>query len=112
MRRVTGNAPVGLHWGMLVNKWSLFVCVTLYASGIGAGRQSCLFKFETAVRIVAIAAFHRTFQHFVMERQIELMLRLAMTTETKLWFAIFEQFQIGEAGLLRICFGDKHIRGR
>ena len=37
VRCVTGNAPVGLHWSMLVNKRSLFVCVTLDASGIGAG---------------------------------------------------------------------------
>jgi|GEM_PF-4000881 len=35
VRCVTGNAPVDLHWSMLVNKRSLFVCVTLYASGIG-----------------------------------------------------------------------------
>ena len=54
------------------------------------------------MRIVAIAALHSTFKHLVMERQVELVLGLAMTTETELWLAVFQQFQIGEAWLLRI----------
>ena len=85
---MTGNAAVGFDRSMLVNERPLLVCVTLDASRVSARRQSCLFKFETAVRVVAIAALHCAFQHFVVERQIELMLGLAMTTETKLWLAI------------------------
>jgi hypothetical protein len=77
--------------------------MALDASRVSPGRQSRLFKFEAAVRVVAIAALHRAFQHLVMERQIELVLRLTMTTETKLGFAVLKQFQIGEAGLLRVC---------
>jgi hypothetical protein len=100
VRRVTGDASVGLHGSMFVNKRSLLVCVTLDASSVGARRQSCLLEFETAVRVVAIAALHRAFQHLVMERQVELMLGLTMTTETKLRLAVFEQFQVGEAWLL------------
>ena len=87
MWRVTGDTPVGLNRRMLINKRSLLICVTLDASCIGSGRQSCLFKFKTTMWIVAIAALHRAFQHFVMEWQVELVLRLAMTTETELWFA-------------------------
>ena len=87
---MTCDAPFRLNWSMLVNKWSLFVCVTLDTGRIGSGRQARLFEFKTAVRIVAIAALHCAFQHFVMERQIELVLRLAMTTETKLRLAVFE----------------------
>jgi len=103
VRRVTGNASIGLHGRMLVNKWTLLVCMTLDTCGVGAGRQSCLFKFEPAVRVVAIAAFHCAFQHFVMEREIELVFRLTMTTETKLRLAISEQFQFGDTGLLCVC---------
>ena len=55
------------------------------------------------MRIVAIAALHRPFEDLVMERQVELVLRLAMTTETKLWLAVSEQFEIGKAGLLCVC---------
>ena len=91
---VTRYAPVSLNRCVFVNKRSLLVCVTLDASCIGSRGQSRLFEFETAVRIVAIAALHRAFQHLVMERQVELVLRFAMTTETKLRFAVFEQPQI------------------
>src|SRR6185295_15357517 len=66
--RMTRDAPIGLHRGMLVNKRPLLVCVTLDASGIGSGRESCLFEFKTAVRIVAITTLHRAFEHLVMER--------------------------------------------
>ena len=90
MRRMTSDAALSLNRRMLVDEWSLLVCVTLDTSRIGSRRESRLFQFETAVRIVAIAALHRAFQHLVMERQIELVLRFAMTTETKLRFARFE----------------------
>ena len=94
MRRMTSDAAFSLNRRMFVDEWSLLVCVTLDASCIGSCRESRLFEFETAVRIVAIAALHRAFQDLVMERQIELVLCLAMTTETKLRFAVFEQPQI------------------
>ena len=103
MRRVTGNAAIGFDRSMLVYEWSLLVCVTLDASSVRARRQSCLFKFETAVRVVAIAALHCAFQHFVVERQIELVLGLTMTTETELRLAVSEQFQLGDTGLLCVC---------
>ena len=103
MRRVTGDAAVGFYRSMLVDEWSLLVCVTLDASRVRARRQSCLFKFETTVRVVAIAALHCAFQNFVVERQIELVLRLAVAAETKLRLAISEQFQLGNTGLLCVC---------
>ena len=90
MRRMTSNAAFSLNRRMFVNKRSLLVCVTLDASCIRSRRQSRLFELETAVRIVAVAALHRAFQHLVMERQVELVLCLAMTTETELRFAVFE----------------------
>ena len=90
MWRVTRNATIGLNRCVLVNKRPLLVRVALDASGVSASRQSCLFKFETAVRVVAIAALHCAFQHLVMEGQVELVLGLSMTTETKLWLAVLE----------------------
>ena len=94
MRYVTRDTTVRLHRSMFERERSLLVCVTLDTSSIGSRRESRLFEFKPAVRIVAIAALHRAFQHLVMERQIELVLRFAMTTETKLRFARFEQPQI------------------
>ena len=90
VRSVTGDAPLGLNRSMLVNKRTLFVCVTLDARCIRARRQSSLFEFKAPVWIVAIAALHGAFQHFVMERQVELVLGFAVTTETKLWLAFLE----------------------
>ena len=107
---MTGDAPVGLNRSMFVNKRSLLVCVTLDASRVGAGRQSRLLKFKTTVRIVTIAALHRTFQHLVMERQIELVFGLTMATETKLRLALLQQLQIRDAWLLRVGSGDEDIR--
>ena len=66
--RVTRAAPFGLNGSMFVNKRSLFICVTLDASCIGARGQSRLFELKAAVWIVAVAALHRAFQHLVMER--------------------------------------------
>ena len=76
MWRVARNAPFRLYWSMFVNKWSLLVDVTLDAGCVDAGGESGLFQFETAMRIVAVAALHRSFQHLMMERQIELVLGL------------------------------------
>ena len=103
MRRVTRDAAVGLDGRVLVNKRTLLVSMALDAGSIGAGRQTRLFQLESAVWVVAIAALHRAFQHFVMERQIELVLCFAMTTQAKLWLALSQQLQIRQAGFLRVC---------
>ena len=111
MRRMTSNAAFSLNRRMFVDEWSLLVCVTLDASRIGSRRESRLFEFETAVRIVAVAALHRAFQHLVMEGQVELMFGFAVTAQAKLWLALAEQLQIREAGLLCICFGNEYVGG-
>jgi len=84
---MASDATVSLNGSVFVNKRSLLVRMTLDTCGVGARRESRLLQLETAVRIVAVAALHRAFQHLVMKRQIELVLCLAMTTETKLRFA-------------------------
>ena len=103
MRRVTSNAPLGLNWGMFVNKRTLLVYVTLNASRINARCEARLFKFKPSVRIVAVAALHRPFQHLVMEWQLKLVFGLAMTTEAELGFTNLEQFQACYARFLRVC---------
>jgi len=64
---MTGRAPVGLDRSMLINKRALLVRVTLNASGICTGRQSGLFQFKTAMRVVAIPAAHRPFKNLVVK---------------------------------------------
>ena len=53
---------------MFESEWTLLVRVTLYARRIGAGSQSGLLEFKTAMRIVTVAALHRAFENFVVER--------------------------------------------
>ena len=91
---MTRNAAVGFDGSVFVNKRTLLVCVTLDASCVGAGGESGLLEFKPAMRIVAIAALHRALKHLMMERQIKLVLGLAVTTEAKLRFAVAEQLQI------------------
>lgn len=109
MWSVTRNAPFSLNGSMLVNKRSLFIRMTLDAGGVGAGSQSRLFELKAAVWIVTVAAPHRAFKHFVVERQVELVLRFAVTTETELWVALFEQAYVGKTWLLCVCRGDEDV---
>ena len=102
VRCMTGNASFRFHRSMFENKRALLVDVTFEARGVGARRESGLFKFEAAVWIVAIAALHGTFQHFVMEGHKKLVLLFAVAAQAQLRFARLEQFDRGNAGFLRI----------
>ena len=84
MRRVTRRAALGLHRRVLEGKRPLLINVALDAGCIDATGKSGLPRFEPAVRVVTIAATHRAFQHFMMERHIELRLNFVMTTGAKL----------------------------
>ena len=89
MRRVTRDASVRLERCVLVSERPLLIGMALYASCICACRQSCLFEFETAVRIVTIAAFHRAFQHLVMKWLVEVGLNFIVAADAKLRLAGF-----------------------
>jgi hypothetical protein len=58
---MTGYAPFGFNRGMFENKRTLFICMTLYASRVGASGESCLFQFKTAMRVMTITALHCAF---------------------------------------------------
>ena len=104
---MTRYAAFGLNRGMFVNERTLFVCVTFYASRIGASRQSRLFQFKTAMRVMTITALHRAFKHLVMEGQIELVLDLGVAAQAKLRLADFQKFDGREGGLFGICRGNE-----
>jgi len=75
---------------MLVNKWTLFVCVTLDASCIRARRESRLLEFKAAVRIVAVAACHGAFEHFVVKRLRELRFCFVVAAHAQLRLTLLE----------------------
>ena len=81
VRCMTRRAAFDLQRCMLENEWSLLIRVTLETSSISARRETRLLEFETAMRIVTIAALHLSFEHFVMKRPAELCFRLGMTTD-------------------------------
>src|SRR5688572_18035559 len=68
VRRVTCAASFCLYRRMFESEWTLLVRVTLHASRVGAGSQSRLFQFKTAMWIVTITALHSAFENLVMER--------------------------------------------
>jgi hypothetical protein len=104
---MAGDTAFGLYWGVFVNKWPLLIGVTLNTSSVCTGSQPRLFKFETAVRIVTVAAAHGAFEDFMMKRQVKLVFDLRMAANTQLWLTSFKQFRMLERWFLRISRGDK-----
>jgi hypothetical protein len=82
---MAGRAPFGFERRVFVSEWTLLVRVAFNACRIRAGSQSGLLQLKTSMRIVAVTALHRSFEHLVMERRIKLRLYLAVTTHAELW---------------------------
>ena len=106
---MTGRAPVGLDRSMLINKRALLVRMTLNASCIRTSRESCLFQFKPAMRVVTIAALHGSFENLVMEWQIKLVFHFRVTAHAELWLARFQQPLRREPRFLSVGFGDEYI---
>lgn len=86
---MTRRAPVSLDRSMFINKRALLIRVTLNASCVYTGRQSGLFQFKTAMRVVAIPAAHRAFKNLVVKGLTELMLYFAVASQANLRVACF-----------------------
>ena len=65
MRYVARRATFGLNRRVLVDKWTLFVRMALDASRVDTGAETCLFCFESAMRVMAITAAHRALKHLM-----------------------------------------------
>ncbi|HEY5886042.1 MAG TPA: hypothetical protein VIT88_15250 [Pyrinomonadaceae bacterium] len=89
---MTGNTAVSFHRGVFVNKRSLLIGVTLYASRIRARCQPRLFQLKPTMRVMAIAAFHGSFKNFVMEGEVKLVLGFAMATDAELRLVHLQKF--------------------
>ena len=75
---------------MFEDERALLVGVALETAGIRPGRQPRLLQLETPVRIMAIAAIHRPFQHLVMKGPVELRLGLVVTSHAELDFTFLQ----------------------
>jgi len=88
---MAGHTTFSLNWSMFKRERTLFVSVALDTGSVCSGRQSGLFCFETAVRVVAIRTTHYAFENLMMERLVELMLYFAVATKAKLGIAHLQQ---------------------
>jgi hypothetical protein len=78
--------------------------MTFYTGRIGARCQPRLLEFETAVRVVTVAALHRAFQHLVMKRLVEVGLNFVVTANAQLRFSDSQQITSGEVRLFRVSW--------
>lgn len=111
MRRVTSRTTFGLQRRMFVSERALLVRMTLDTGSVRANGKPCLLKLKTAMRIVAIAALHGSFEDLVMERLAEIRLYFAVATHAKLRFTDLQHMKRCEAGLLRVGRRDTSDRG-
>jgi len=102
MRRVTGRAAFSLQRRVFEREGTLLVSVTLNASGIGTGREPGLLQLKAAVRVMAVAALHHSFENFMVERLVEIRLRFLMATHAELRLACFQHMDCREARLLGV----------
>ena len=106
---MTSRATVSLQRCVLVCKWTLLICVTLDTSCISARCQSRLLQLKATMRIVAIAALHRAFEHLMMKRHTESRLHFAVTAHAELRFTELQHVYGREPGLLLIDWTNEYI---
>lgn len=94
---MTRRAAFDLQRSVLKNERTLFIRVAFDTSRVNADRELRLFLFKTSVRIMTIAAFHCSFQHFMMKRFGKLRLRFAVAADAEL---LLVGFQHGDGRIL------------
>ena len=112
VRCMAGHTAFSFQRRMFISERPLFVRVTFNAGCISARGQARLFEFETAMRVMTIAATHRTFHNFVMEGHGESRFNFAVATETKLRVAHLQHSYRPESWFFSICRGDAGDRAR
>ena len=99
VRRVARRTAFHFHGGVFEDKRTPLLGVTLGASLPAALSQRC--AIGSAMRVVAIRAFHQAFRHAMMGRQRELCLDVAMTPETQFRLRLLEQTVVQPARFFR-----------
>ena len=112
MWRMTRRTTFGLYRGVLISKWALLISMALDARGISSSRQPRLLQFETAMRIVTIAALHHAFKNLVMKRFLKVWFYLTVTTNAQLRFTCLQQGYRREVGFFAIRWINESYRAR
>jgi len=84
VRGVARRAAFHLERRMFENERALLIAMALDTGGVGTDGELRLFLLKASVRIVTIAAGHRSFEHLVMERFAELGLCFGVARHAKL----------------------------
>jgi len=84
VRRVARRAAFHLQRSMFKNERALLIAVALDTRRVSTDRELRLFLLEASMRIVTIAAVHRSFEDLVMERLAELRFCFGMARHAKL----------------------------
>ncbi len=109
MRRVTGDATFDLHGLMLEDKGTGFVRMAFETGRILRCSCSQLPRLESAVRIVAVAAFHQALVNPVMKRPRKLLFRFDMAGVAQLRLLGFHQELIFRGLMRRVAIDAAHI---
>ena len=70
--------------GMLKDERALLVRVAFYAGLVGTYGKLGLFCLKTSMRVMAVRALHRAFEHFVVERLCERRFLFTVAAEAQL----------------------------
>src|SRR3569833_3029587 len=109
MREVARCAAFRLHYGVLIHKRPRCFAVALRAHRVHLRRSTQILAIECAVRIVTIRALHQPFFHLVMERHIELRLRLRVALEAELFLLNFQELLACLAVMNAVTADTTHI---
>ncbi len=91
VRRVACGAAFGFDYRMLKDERTGGLCVALGAYGILIGRRPCHLVLECTVGVMAVAALHQSFIHFVMEGLRKCGLHVCVAGIAELWLGYLEQ---------------------
>ena len=103
MWRVACRTAFSFNRSVLVGERPLLVRMALDAGSVSACCQPGLFQLKPAMSVMTIAASHGSFHHFMTERLVELVLRLAVAAHTELRLTRLQHLHIREAWLLTVC---------
>ena len=99
---MTGSAAFCFQRRVLIGEWPLLIRVALDTGGVSAGRESRLFRFKAAVRVVTIATLDGAFLDLVVKRLVEVRFHFIVATHAELCFANLQQCDAGVTRLFRI----------
>src|ERR1700757_4517338 len=109
MRRVAGDATFDLHCLMFEDKGAGFVRVAFETDRVLGDGRSRLANQESAMRIVAVVAFHESLVNAVMEGARELLLCFEMTAVTELRLLFLHQKLAFFGVMWRVAIGAPDV---